>query len=78
VSDVSEPSSSSGGSTYRSGGREPKSLSRYRRRRATSSDQYSYRKSAQGDGDDYADYQPMGSPEGDLDAGADYNSDRYR
>lgn len=60
------------GSTYRSGGREPKSLSRYRRRRTSSSDQYSYRKSPQGDGDDYADYQPLNSPEDDLGANGDY------
>lgn len=79
VEDVGEPSSSAerGSSTYRSGGREPKSLSRYRRRRATSASQHSYRKPTQGEEDDYADYQPMGSPDGDLESDDNYG-DRYR
>lgn len=79
VNDVRDvPEASEAGSAYRSGGREPKSLSRYRRRRASSGDQYSYRaSSAQGASEDYADYQPMNSPDEELDTPNDYG-ERYR
>ena len=78
-SDVKDvPEASEGGSAYRSGGREPKSLSRYRRRRASSEDRYSYRAStAQGSSEDYADYQPMNSHDEESDMPNDYG-ERYR
>ncbi|MEM9447448.1 MAG: Ycf66 family protein, partial [Cyanobacteria bacterium P01_E01_bin.6] len=66
------------GSSYRSSGREPKSLSRYRRRRASSSDQYSYdATSPQSVSEDYADYQPINDADEDVDSPRDYG-DRYR
>lgn len=71
----SDPVTSSG-STYRSGGREPKSLSRYRSRRR-SADRYSGGSmAATGGGGDYADYQPMNYGD-DSPSGDDYG-DRYR
>lgn len=62
------------GSTYRSGGREPKSLSRYRSRRRAA-DQYSGRGIAAGGGD-YTDYQPVDY--GDDSSSNDDYGDRYR
>lgn len=65
----------SSGSTYRSGGREPKSLSRYRSRRR-SADAYSSGGVAASGGGDYADYQPVDYGD-DASSGDDYG-DRYR
>jgi hypothetical protein len=68
--DISAPPE--GGSIYRSGGREPKSLSRYRRRRASTNQgsRYSYSsESSGGSSESYADYQPINE--------ADADDDRY-
>ncbi|MEO1521419.1 MAG: Ycf66 family protein [Cyanobacteria bacterium J06633_2] len=62
-----EPSSPpEAASTYRSGGREPKSLSRYRRRRASSNRGYSSPADEPAP-EGYADYQPMNGPESEDD-----------
>ncbi len=72
-SKVVPPSSS--GSAYRAGGREPKSLSRYRSRRQSSGGYSSHSVAASGGGD-YTDYQPVDY--GDNSSGGDDYSDRYR
>ncbi|MGB3494306.1 MAG: Ycf66 family protein [Elainellaceae cyanobacterium] len=64
------------GSTYRSGGREPKSLSRYRSRRR-SADMYAGGGAAASGGGDYADYQPVDYGD-DASSGGDDYGDRYR
>ncbi|MEB3212368.1 MAG: Ycf66 family protein [Leptolyngbyaceae bacterium] len=62
------PAPSGAGSTYRAGGREPKSLSRYRRRRASSSGGSSYRSgSDERASESYADYQPLNESGADDD-----------
>lgn len=77
--DNSDRASSDKGSPYRSSGREPKSLSRYRQRRASSggSRYPGEAAAAGGSGGEYADYQPVDYNDDDPGDPNDYG-DRYR